>query len=67
MKIDLEDYLEEDPFHPCLKCGHKAFTLNSQTGLYSCESCGAAMTAPEPMQKKKRLLKKRPRLEEDWE
>jgi len=66
-KVDYRDWMTEDPFHPCLKCGAEEFKLNWETDIYTCIECGEPLIAPKEPQKKKRLLKKRPRLEEDWE
>jgi len=68
MKIDYEDWIDEDPFHPCLKCGANDFELNMTTGLWSCSSCGEAMVAPKEPIRKKKVNKKKVRLDsEDWE
>ena len=66
-KVNYGDWIEEDPFHPCLKCGENEFSLNVITDLYTCENCGEVLVAPKESHKKKRPTKARPRLEEDWE
>ena len=41
MKIKYNEFDEEmNPFHPCLNCGHTEFSMNWDTGLYTCDSCG---------------------------
>ena len=65
-KINYEDWIEEDPFHPCLHCGCEDFSLDMVTELYTCNNCGETLVAPNDSRKKKRP-RKRPRLEEDWE
>tara|TARA_R110000803_G_scaffold59729_15_gene118630 strand:+ start:4428 stop:4634 length:207 start_codon:yes stop_codon:yes gene_type:complete len=66
-KVNYEDWASEDPFHPCLKCGSKDSNLNMITDLYTCNNCGEALIMPKESHKKKRPVKNRPRLEEDWE
>ena len=68
MKIDYEDWIDEDPFHPCLKCGYNEFHMDYETNLYTCSNCGEPMIAPKEPIKKQKPAKKKVRLdEEDWE
>ena len=69
-KINYDEWINEDPFHPCLKCGSKEFTLDQTTELYVCENCGAVMVEPtlNDNPRRKPLGPKKVRLDEDdWE
>jgi len=50
-KINYEDYLEEDPFHPCLHCGSTEWTY--EDGMPVCLECGELLEAPQPTRKHK--------------
>lgn len=68
MKVDYDDWINDDPFHPCLKCGENEFVLDMKTDLYSCVNCGAPMIAPKEPIRKKKMSKKKVRLDvDDWE
>ena len=48
-KVNYNEFDDEmNPFHPCLKCGHEEFSMNWDTGLYQCDSCGATLEIDEP-------------------
>ncbi len=65
-KVNYDDWIEDDPFHPCLKCGSEDFEMNFETNLYTCRDCGMVLLAPK--QSKTRKSPKKPfRLEEDWD
>lgn len=67
-KVNYDDWINEDPFHPCLKCSGEEFQLNLKTDLYTCVNCGEAMIAPkEPIRKKKAPRKKVRLSDDDWE
>lgn len=67
-KINYDEVWEEDPFHPCLKCGEKEFALNPITELYTCCNCGAAMEAPALTNNPRKKPHKRKKMDaEDWE
>lgn len=67
-KVNYEDVWDEDPFHPCLKCGGYETTLNRETTLYSCATCGEPLVAPKESTKAGKIkhIKKKIRLDEDW-
>jgi uncharacterized Zn finger protein (UPF0148 family) len=65
-KVTYNDWIDEDPFHPCLKCGSNEFYTDSETMLPTCEHCGETLTAPKHA-KPRKVVKKPFRLEEDWE
>lgn len=65
-KINYEDYLEEDPFHPCLYCGSLNHGVDEE-GMPICLDCGEILEAPEasrPFRGKKTQRKVK---ESDWE
>ncbi len=67
-KIKYNEYDDEmNPFHPCLACGHEEFSMNWDTGLYECNSCGLALEIEEKKNKKQKTLKKFRGLKEDDE
>lgn len=68
-KVNYDDVWDEDPFHPCLKCGGYETTLNRVTTLYSCAMCGEALVAPRKSTKVKtpKPPQKKFRLDDDWE
>ena len=45
-KINYDDWMEDDPFHPCLKCGSEEFEIDYETDLYTCQTCGETLLAP---------------------
>ena len=63
-KVTYNDWIEDDPFHPCLKCGSEDFEMDLETGLYKCRDCGSILEAPKPQNPKTpkplkfRLIKK---------
>jgi len=63
-RINLEDYLEEDPFHPCMHCGSTEWTY--EDGMPVCLDCGELLEAPHLPRKKKVQPLRKPK-EEDWE
>lgn len=65
-KVTYDDWIEEDPFHPCLKCGSNEFYMNYETMLPTCEHCGETLMAPK-QSKPRKVVKKPFRLEKDWE
>ena len=66
-KVTYDDWIEDDPFHPCLKCGSEDFKMDLETGLYKCRDCGSILEAPK-LTKPRKVHKKPFRLEEeDWE
>ena len=65
-KINYDDWIEDDPFHPCLKCGSEEFEIDYETDLYTCQTCGETLLAPKKA-KTRKTIKKPFRLEEDWE
>tara|TARA_R110000787_G_C13387216_1_gene442320 strand:- start:63 stop:269 length:207 start_codon:yes stop_codon:yes gene_type:complete len=65
-KVNYEDVWDEDPFHPCLNCGGNETQLDLSTNLYSCVTCGKPLVAPPPNNKKEKRVKKKVRLDEDW-
>lgn len=66
-KVTYNDWLDEDPFHPCLKCGSEEFYLNLETNLYHCENCDECLVAPKEPSKPRKSVKKPFRFSEDWE
>lgn len=69
-KVNYNEWMNEDPFHPCLKCGAVDFQLDNKTDLYVCGSCGEVMVEPTLIDNPKRRDggKKKVRLDEDdWE
>jgi len=66
-KLKYEDWIDEDPFHPCLKCGEEDFTMDMTSGLYTCANCGEPLIAPKEPFKPLKKLKKKARFEDDWE
>ena len=58
MKIKYDEYDDEmNPYHPCLKCSKTGFSMNWDTGLYTCDSCGESLEA-EAEKKSKRVVKR---------
>lgn len=58
-KIKYDEYDDEmNPLHPCLKCGATGFSMNWDTGLYQCDSCGEVLEVDEPKKKKDMKVKK---------
>ena len=67
-KIEYDEFDDEmNPFHPCLACGCKEFSMNWDTGLYECDSCGLALEVGDKKEKSKPTLKKFRRLKKDDE
>jgi len=59
-KVNYNEFDDEmNPFHPCLKCGHEEFSMNWDTGLYQCDSCGATLEIDEPKNTKMKQNVKR--------
>tara|TARA_R110000796_G_scaffold2240_2_gene8967 strand:- start:2011 stop:2223 length:213 start_codon:yes stop_codon:yes gene_type:complete len=57
-KVSYDEFDDEmNPFHPCLKCRSKEFSMNWNTGLYTCDSCGESLKA-EVEKKSKRVVKR---------
>jgi ribosomal protein L37AE/L43A len=57
-KVKYDEFNDEmNPFHPCLKCGDTEFSMNWDTGLYQCDSCGESLKA-EVEKKSKRVVKR---------
>ena len=66
-KVNYNEFDDEmNPFHPCLKCGATEFSMNWDTGLYQCDSCGATLEN-ELEKKSKRVVKRFRGLKEDDE
>ena len=63
-KVTYNDWIEEDPFHPCRKCGSEDFEMDLETGLYKCIDCGSILEAPK-LTKPRKANKKPFRLEEE--
>tara|TARA_R110001592_G_scaffold301508_1_gene572878 strand:+ start:1401 stop:1616 length:216 start_codon:yes stop_codon:yes gene_type:complete len=67
-KIEYDEFDDEmNPFHPCLACGCKEFSMNWDTGLYECDSCGLALEVGTNNKKVKPKVKKFRGLKEDDE
>jgi ribosomal protein L37AE/L43A len=67
-KIEYDEFDDEmNPFHPCLACGCKEFSMNWDTGLYECDSCGLALEVGDKKEKSKPTLKKFRGLKKDDE
>lgn len=65
-KVTYDDWIKDDPFHPCLKCGSEDFHLDLETTLYKCNECNSILEAPK-QSKPRKTVKKPFRLEEeDW-
>ena len=68
MKIKYNEFDEEmNPFHPCLNCGHTEFSMNWDTGLYTCDSCGLPLEAEADNKRSKAKLKHFRKLNDDDE
>lgn len=68
MKIKYNEFDEEmNPFHPCLNCGHTEFSMNWDTGLYTCDSCGLPLEAEADNKRSKAKLKRFRKLNDDDE
>ncbi len=53
-KVKYDEFDDEmNPLHPCLKCGATGFSMNWDTGLYQCDSCGAVLEIDESEKNKK--------------
>jgi DNA-directed RNA polymerase subunit RPC12/RpoP len=65
-KVSYDDWMEDDPFHPCLKCGSEEFKMDYETSLYTCQACGETLLAPKQL-KTRKVVRKPFRLEEDWD
>lgn len=64
-KINYEDYLEEDPFHPCMHCGSLHFGY--EDGMPVCLDCGEILEAPEASRNSRGKKTHRKVKESDWE
>tara|TARA_R100000541_G_scaffold59034_1_gene71548 strand:+ start:393 stop:602 length:210 start_codon:yes stop_codon:yes gene_type:complete len=54
MKIKYDEFDDEmNPFHPCLNCGSNKFSMDLDTGYYTCDSCGFPLEAEEKKRSKK--------------
>jgi len=56
-RVNIEEELEKEGFHPCLNCGGDEFSMDWERGLYVCDWCDEAMKSP-PMKKEKVRLPK---------
>lgn len=66
-KIKYDEFDDEmNPFHPCLKCGATEFSMNWDSGLYQCDSCGQTLQA-EYEKKTKKTVKRFRNLKDDNE
>ena len=66
-KINYDEYDDEmNPFHPCLSCGAEEFSMDWDTGFYTCNSCGLPLEV-EGAKKVKKKVKKFRGLKEDDE
>jgi len=66
MKIKYNEFDDEmNPFHPCLNCGHTEFSMNWDTGLYTCDSCGLPLEADDKKREKKKVKRFRNQNEND--
>lgn len=67
-KIEYDEFDDEmNPFHPCLACGCKEFSMNWDTGLYECDNCGLTLEVGDKKEKAKPTLKKFRGLKKDDE
>ena len=67
-KIEYDEFDDEmNPFHPCLACGCKEFSMNWDTGLYECDNCGLTLEVGDKKEKSKPTLKKFRGLKKDDE
>jgi DNA-directed RNA polymerase subunit RPC12/RpoP len=67
-KVTYDDWIEDDPFHPCLKCGSEDFEMDLETSLYKCRDCGSILKAPTPSKTRKAVKKPfRFEEEENWD
>ena len=67
-KIEYDEFNDEmNPFHPCLACGCKEFSMNWNSGLYECDSCGLPLEAKQERKEKRRLVKRFRGLKDDEE
>jgi ribosomal protein L37AE/L43A len=65
-KIKYDEYNDEmNPFHPCLNCGHTGFSMDWDTGLYTCDSCGLTLEAEQQKKEKKTIRRFRNLKDED--
>lgn len=68
MKIKYNEFDEEmNPFHPCLNCGHTEFSMDWDTSLYTCDSCGLPLEAEADNKRSKAKLKRFRKLNDDDE
>ena len=68
MKVKYDEFDDEmNPFHPCLSCGHTEFSMNWDTGLYTCDSCGLPLQTEEESRKPKKQLKRFKKFNDDEE
>jgi ribosomal protein L37E len=61
-RLKYEDWIEEDPFHPCFTCGEKEFHLEDD--IYKCSSCGKPLETTHPKKKAPKVIRK---MKDDWE
>lgn len=56
-RVDYEEALMDEAFHPCIYCGDNEFYLDFN--IYKCCGCGEVLEAPkEHKRKEKKKLKK---------
>lgn len=67
-KIEYDEFDDEmNPFHPCLNCGCEDFSMDWDTGYYTCDNCGLPLEVGDKKENKKKSLKKFRNLKDDDE
>ena len=65
-RIEIEDWVEESPSHPCIHCKEIETYIDSND-LIRCLNCNQVMEAPKPNKKRSKLKAIKKSRFDDWD